>query len=142
MWSWNFPAKGLFLLEILLIRSVFSTTTNYGNKNQYVQIKCNENKCFIKLWKCQIHLTSPDSPRREEAMANKNNVRFGYPSRWSGVDVLITIFCDFWQFSAKKIGVFFSKTNVMIKILHYLALFWVKNAIFLLNFSAKIFKWS
>jgi hypothetical protein len=23
-----------------------------------------------------------------------------------GVDVMITIFCDFWQFSAKKIGVF------------------------------------
>jgi hypothetical protein len=33
----------------------------------------------------------------------------------SGVDVMITIFCDFWQFSAKKLA-FFSKTNVMIKI--------------------------
>jgi hypothetical protein len=28
-------------------------------------------------------------------------------------DVMITIFCDFWQFSAKKLA-FFSKTNVMI----------------------------
>jgi hypothetical protein len=28
----------------------------------------------------------------------------------------------------------------MIKILHNLALFWIKNANFLLNFSAKIFK--
>jgi hypothetical protein len=34
---------------------------------------------------------------------------------------------------------FFSKTNVVIKILHILALFWVKNANFLLNFLAKIF---
>jgi hypothetical protein len=32
-----------------------------------------------------------------------------------GVDVMITIFCDFYPFSAKKIGVF-SKTNVMIAI--------------------------
>jgi hypothetical protein len=38
-----------------------------------------------------------------------------------GVDVMITIFCDFRQFSAKKLA-FFSKTNVMIKILHNLAL--------------------
>jgi hypothetical protein len=39
-----------------------------------------------------------------------------------GVDVMITIFCDFCQFSAKKVA-FFSKTNVMIKISHNLALF-------------------
>jgi hypothetical protein len=32
-----------------------------------------------------------------------------------GVDVMITIFCDFSQFSAKKLA-FFSKTTVMIKI--------------------------
>jgi hypothetical protein len=34
-----------------------------------------------------------------------------------GVDVMIAIFCDFQQFSAKKLA-FFSKTNVMIKIWH------------------------
>jgi hypothetical protein len=28
---------------------------------------------------------------------------------WPGVDVMITIFCDFCQFSAKKFGVFFQK---------------------------------
>jgi hypothetical protein len=39
-----------------------------------------------------------------------------------GVDVMITIFCDFCQFSAKKMA-FFSKSNVMIKNLHDLALF-------------------
>jgi hypothetical protein len=54
----------------------------------------------------------------------------------SGVDV---IFCHFCQILAKKLA-FFSKNNVMIKILHSLALFGVKNAYFLLNFSAKIFK--
>jgi hypothetical protein len=33
----------------------------------------------------------------------------------AGADVMITIFCDFCQFSGEKIG-FFSKTNVMITI--------------------------
>jgi hypothetical protein len=55
-------------------------------------------------------------------------------SNSSGVDVIITIFCDFSKFSAKKFA-FFSKTYVMIKILHNLALFWVKNA----NFFAEFF---
>jgi hypothetical protein len=36
-------------------------------------------------------------------------------NRWPGVDVMITIFCDFRQFWAKKLA-FFSKTNVMITI--------------------------
>jgi hypothetical protein len=40
----------------------------------------------------------------------------------TGVDVMITIFGDFRQFSAKKLA-FFSKSNVLIKILHNLALF-------------------
>jgi hypothetical protein len=58
----------------------------------------------------------------------------------SGVDVMITIFCDFCQFSAKKLA-FFPKTNVMIKYLHYLALFRVKNAkIFAIFFCQNIFK--
>jgi hypothetical protein len=39
-----------------------------------------------------------------------------------GVDVMITIFCDFRQFSAKKLALF-SKTNVMIKILHNICSF-------------------
>jgi hypothetical protein len=56
-------------------------------------------------------------------------------SYWGpGVDVMITIFCDLCQFSAKKLS-FFSKTNVMIQFLHNLALFWAKNA----NFFAKFF---
>jgi hypothetical protein len=43
------------------------------------------------------------------------------PGTRAGVDVMITIFCDFCKFSA-KILTFFSKTNVMIKFLHNLAL--------------------
>jgi hypothetical protein len=53
-----------------------------------------------------------------------------------GVDVMITIFCDFRQFSAKKMA-FFSKTNVMMKFLHNLALFRVKNANFFAEFFSK-----
>jgi hypothetical protein len=42
---------------------------------------------------------------------------------------MITIFCDFHQFSAEKIA-FFSKTDDMIKSLHNLALFRAKTPIF------------
>jgi hypothetical protein len=51
-----------------------------------------------------------------------------------GVDVMITIFYDFSQFSAKKLA-FFLNTNVMIKFFQNLALFLVKND----NFFAKFF---
>jgi hypothetical protein len=54
--------------------------------------------------------------------------------RETGVDAMITIICDFCQILAKKL-VFFSKNNVMIKILHNLALFGVKKA----NFFAEFF---
>jgi hypothetical protein len=52
---------------------------------------------------------------------------------------MIKIFGEFGQFLAKKLA-FFSKTIVMINFFQNLALFLVKNANFLLNFSAKIFK--
>jgi hypothetical protein len=54
---------------------------------------------------------------------------------WPGVDVVITIFCDFRQFRANKLA-FFSKTNGMINFLHNLALFWVKNAKFFAELMA------
>jgi hypothetical protein len=47
---------------------------------------------------------------------------------------MITNFCDFGQFSAKKLA-FFSKTNVRIKFLHNLALFRVE----MLNFFVEFF---
>jgi hypothetical protein len=55
-----------------------------------------------------------------------------------GVNVMITIFCDFRQLSVKILA-FFSKTNVMIKILHNLAMFWVKNANFFAEFVGENF---
>jgi hypothetical protein len=52
---------------------------------------------------------------------------------------MITIFCDFCQFWAKKIA-FFSKTNVMTTIFAKTSSsFEQKTPIFLLNFLAKIF---
>jgi hypothetical protein len=58
----------------------------------------------------------------------------------AGVDFRITIFCNFWQFSAKKLA-FYSKTNVIIEIFAYFSFtyFESKTPIFSLNFSAKIF---
>jgi hypothetical protein len=50
-----------------------------------------------------------------------------------GVDVRITFSCDFRPFSAQKLALF-SKTNVMMKILHNLALLRVENAIFSADF--------
>jgi hypothetical protein len=46
---------------------------------------------------------------------------------WPGTDFMITIFCDFWQFSTEKMA-FFSKTNVMINFFQNLALLWVKKS--------------
>jgi hypothetical protein len=56
----------------------------------------------------------------------------------AGVDVMITIYCDFCQFSAKKLASF-SKANVMMKFFHNLAFASSPNRQFLPNFSAKIF---
>jgi hypothetical protein len=68
---------------------------------------------------------------------DNENLRDVADTLGSGVDVMITIVCDFCQFSAKKLA-FFSKTNVMITIFaktssslskkrQYLANFFVEN---------------
>jgi hypothetical protein len=62
----------------------------------------------------------------------KNGLAFVAP----GVDVMITIFCDFRQFSAKKMA-FFSKSSVMINVFQNLAFFETKTPIFSLNFFGK-----
>jgi hypothetical protein len=65
------------------------------------------------------HLPLQDAPKFTQiGIFGFENIPSGNP----GADVMITIFCDFSQFSAKKMT-FFSKTNVMIKILHIIALF-------------------
>jgi hypothetical protein len=57
-----------------------------------------------------------------------------------GVDVMITIFGDFSQFSAKKWR-FFQKPMLWLKFCILLSLFWVKNANFFRNFfPRKYFK--
>jgi hypothetical protein len=58
----------------------------------------------------------------EQKYDRSKQLPYGREFAQTGVDVMITIFCDFCQFSAKKLA-FFSKTNVMIKILHNLPLF-------------------
>jgi hypothetical protein len=52
---------------------------------------------------------------------------------------MITIFCDFCQFSAKKLA-FFLTANVMIKFMRKLALSRVKNANFFAIFLANNFQ--
>jgi hypothetical protein len=52
---------------------------------------------------------------------------------------MITIFCNFRQFSAKKLA-FFSKTNVIIKILHNLAVSSQKRQFFPEFFGENILK--
>jgi hypothetical protein len=74
------------------------------------------------------------------------NVIASFPSsKWAlrpdppGVDIMITIFGIFGIFWRKNWR-FSQKSMLMIKILHSLALFWVKNAIFCRFFGETIFK--
>jgi hypothetical protein len=55
-----------------------------------------------------------------------------------GVDVMITIFCDFCQFSAKKWS-FSQKPMLLSQFLQNVTVVGAKNAKKSLNFSAKIF---
>jgi hypothetical protein len=50
-----------------------------------------------------------------------------------GVDVMITIFCDFCQFSAKKIGVFLKNQCYDNNFLRFLTIFGEKIGVFLKN---------
>jgi hypothetical protein len=64
----------------------------------------------------------PISKTLPRDLPNKRDLRRSFKkeekdSCRAGVDVMITILCDFRQFSAKK-SAFFSQTNVMIKIVH------------------------
>jgi hypothetical protein len=56
-----------------------------------------------------------------------------------GVDVMIAIFCDFRQFSAKKIGVFLKNQCYDQNFAGFTFVLSQKTPIFSLNLSAKIF---
>jgi hypothetical protein len=80
-------------------------------------------KCYTQFFKYQQSCFAPNYVQNFTTRGrcfDHNFLRFS------------TIFCE-------KIGVFL-KTNVMIKILDNLPLFWVKNANFFAEFFAKIFK--
>jgi hypothetical protein len=61
------------------------------------------------------------------------------PPGWPGTDVMITFFCDFWQFSAKKLA-FFLKTNAMIKFWKKISFVWSQKRQIFADFFAKVFK--
>jgi hypothetical protein len=63
----------------------------------------------------------------------------GLHTGWPGVDVMITIFYDYCQISAKTIGVFL-KNQWYDHFLHKLTVVWAKNANNFAIFFAKIFK--
>jgi hypothetical protein len=66
--------------------------------------------------------SGPFGDNRFITLSLKNAANSNYKVKNTGVDVMITMFCDFRPFSANKFA-FFSKINVMIKFMHYLALF-------------------
>jgi hypothetical protein len=70
----------------------------------------------------QIQLVTRNHFPGRVVAQRKSDEKINYKSKGPGVDFMITIFCNFCQFSAKKLE-FFSKTNVMIQFLHNLALF-------------------
>jgi hypothetical protein len=91
-----------------------------GNPDSRRPIKMPEIKVFI-FWR---NVLSPTF-----SLPNFNFV-------WTGVDVMIAIFCDFRQFSANKLA-FFSKANLMIIFfLQKLVVVWARNANFFANFLA------
>jgi hypothetical protein len=127
LWSSIFSEKNfrkIFYSSRILEKNSSKTKENYVSDNY--------GNDFCVFFKTRSHIyklvCKPDNVSSENYGWN------WFVKSTPGVDVMITIFGDFWQFSAKKLA-FFSKTNVMINILHNLALFWVKNA----NFFAEFF---
>jgi hypothetical protein len=69
-----------------------------------------------------VYVEEQEKPSATSQVFETLSTRSKYFTETPGVDIMITIFCNFRQFLAKKVA-FFSKTNVMIKSLHNLALF-------------------
>jgi hypothetical protein len=85
--------------------------------------KCSPSHFFDKIHTKLISVKKRSLPKWATAVIFQKNFLQSPKIRKyakSGVDVMITFFCDFCQFSAKKMA-FFSKTNVMINFLQKLA---------------------
>jgi hypothetical protein len=84
----------------------------------------------LRFTACHIGQTRPRSVFKNKWQLGGDLIVIKNIFRWVhfaiffalGVDVMITIFCDFSQFSAKKLA-FFLNTNIMIKFFQNLALF-------------------
>jgi hypothetical protein len=71
------------------------------------------------------------SRKRKKLVTCESNA----PEACTGVDVMITIFCDFWQFSAKQIGVFLKNQCYDQNVAYFSFVLSKNNA----NFFAKFF---
>jgi hypothetical protein len=78
------------------------------------------------------HLVKILKPKNWFLLPRISLFKSGRESGWPGVDVMITIFCDFCQFSQKPM--------LWSKFLQSLALLWVKTPIFRNFFQRKYFK--
>jgi hypothetical protein len=86
--------------------------------------------CTYKIWQPCAHLEKVLSIFELRDQVGEEKICFAesWRSRKVGVDVMITFFCDFRQFSAKKMA-FFLETNVMMKSLQKLTVYILhKNA--------------
>jgi hypothetical protein len=87
------------------------------NSSGHPECKCEK---LLGGWATTVSLKK--ATRFKQSTSWRKIARSGRPnSKFEpGVDVMITIFCDFCQFLEKKLA-FFSKTNVMIKFLQKVA---------------------
>jgi hypothetical protein len=94
---------------------------------QTAEVRLGRRACYVFVTFCRVHARGANILNVYTSnVACLLSLILFWPNKnfceGSGVDVMISIICDFCQFSAKKLA-FFSKTNVMVRFLHNLALF-------------------
>jgi hypothetical protein len=94
--------------------------------------------CNFANWSFHENVIICQNKNRRKKVSFKSSLKFlfSHKSKFllvTGGDVMITIFCEFGQFSAKKFA-FFSKPMLWSNFFQNLALFWVKNANFFVKF--------
>jgi hypothetical protein len=98
------------------------------NVEQPVFVKINAQLLPWKTVAQKVRSTSAIFKKTTQSKQSPNRRKIA-ESGHHGVDVMITIFCHFRQFWAKKLA-FFSKTDVMIKIFCYFRQFSAKKLAF------------